>query len=181
MVKTPAAEPEDGASLADDACWFRSLTNADYITRDGTVHYQAIKGTAFRQSDGRPWAHELSGRLGQLVDDAVADGRAAVEATRTARANAGHPVPSKLKFVGIAAATASELRAATEVTYRLDVVYTPLLEDKAHSDFVTYGTLADEDLIPARYHLIRILRVIEPDDIRTRLSRCGVADIVPIR
>ena len=43
--------------------WYRLLTNTDYVTREGTVHYQALKGKAFQAPERKPWAHELSGQL----------------------------------------------------------------------------------------------------------------------
>jgi hypothetical protein len=162
----------DGA-VPDQECWYRVLTNEDYITRHGTVHYQASKKGAFRRSTQKPWAHELSGRLSSLVTDILGEAEAAVTIARSGFTRRGQPIPRKICFVGVACATASKLRAGNEIAITTDVVYTPLDTDNAHSDFVTYGTMADEELDPVRDWLREGLRVIRPQDVEARVASCG--------
>lgn len=61
--------------LPDDETWLRNLTNSDHVTRDGTVHMQALKTPALSRPDAIddvPWACELSGRAlsasGNIID-----------------------------------------------------------------------------------------------------------------
>ena len=162
------------ASVPDHDCWYRVLTNNDHITRDGTVHYQALKRQAFRPpKDQKPWAHELSGRLVSLVDDIVGEAEAQIVKIHANFARKNKPIPSKIRFVGIACATAAEIRAATLPVITIDVVYSPLPTDTAHANIVTYQTNSDEDLDPVRDWLRETFHVIEPQDINLRITSCG--------
>ena len=101
-------------SVPDHECWYRLLTNSDHVTRDGTVHYQALKRSAFKPPDQKPWAHELSGRLVSLAGDVIGEAEARVAKIRRTLTQRNKSVPSKIRFAGVACATASELRATTE-------------------------------------------------------------------
>lgn len=164
--------PDD--SVPAHECWYRVLTNSSHITRDGTVHYQALKRQAFRPpKDQKPWAHELSGRLVSLVDDIVGEAEAQIVKIHENFTRKNKHVPSKIRFVGIACATAAEVRAVVLPAITIDVVYSPLSKDTAHANIVTYQTASDEDLDPVRDWLRETLRVIEPQDINTRITSCG--------
>lgn len=165
--------PVANTPVPDGDCWFRVLTNKDHATSDGTVHYQALKGGVFRASVGRAWTHELSGRIASEAgahDDVADAAEAQVGAVRQKYLNRGEPVPSKIMFRGIAVATTQELRNAQLAT---DVMYTPRTEDAAHTDFVTYNTVTNEDIDPSREFLRKTLRVISPSELRQRLPVCG--------
>ena len=159
--------------VPDNECWYRLLTNRDFVTRDGTVHYQALKGKAFRSSDQKPWAHELSGRIASLVKDIVVEAESQIKRIQQGFAHRNQPIPSKIRFVGIACATASDLRSISTQVFATDVIYTPLPTDSAHSDFVTYETNSNEDLDPVRFLLMETLNVIEPNEIGSQISSCG--------
>jgi hypothetical protein len=164
--------------VPDDECWFRILTNTDHVTSSNTVHYQALKKAAFKPSVDKPWSHEFSGRLASLAgcsDGIVESAEQRVAATRQRFSDNGKPVPSKIVFCGLAVAMAAELRDCS--TVKTDVVYTPLDDDGAHSDFVTFYTTTDEEVEPARKLLMDTLRVIQPSEVATRLPDCGAAPV----
>lgn len=161
------------APIPDRECWYRLLTNRDHVTRDDTVHYQALKGGAFQPPEqGKPWAHELSGRLSSIVADICAEAEAEVERIRHRFLERGRNAPSKIRFVGVACAAGLELRTKIEAV-STDVVYSPLSTDAAHSNFVTYQTISNEDLDPVRNWLMKTLRVINPQCIDIQISSCG--------
>lgn len=171
MVAQAALQPDE--PVPDDCCWYRVLTNKSHVTSEGTVHYQALKGLAFKASVEKPWAHELSGRLVSLVNDALAEAHAQVAVIHQNFRRQGKPVPSKICLAGVACATAQELRGTSSPVIRTDAIYTPQATDMAHSDFVTYGTESDADIDPVRDRLRASLHVIQPTDIATKLTSCG--------
>jgi hypothetical protein len=165
--------------LPDGECWIRVVTNTDHITPSRTVHYQAFKGKAFAASDpGKSWAHELSGRVVSRAGSAaeiVADGERRVENARENLRRANKPVPSKISFVGVMCARATQLRAFPEGKVRTDVLFTPIIEpafgeDPAHSDVVTYNTNEDADIDSVRNWLMKTVRVIETNDIAGKIE-----------
>jgi hypothetical protein len=164
--------------LHDDACWFRILTNEDHLTRAGTLHYQALKGPQFGTADPcMPWDHELSGRALCLAGDASqieADGKARIEAIKVKFAATGRGLPSKIKFVAVASATAIEVRHSFGVV-RSDTAYTPNGSDNAHSDLVTFGTSSDADVDVVRSWLQTNLRITKANNLRVLISSCGQA------
>jgi hypothetical protein len=163
------------APAPDGECWYRLLTNEDHVTTDGTVHYQALKGRAFQPPrEQKPWSHELSGRLASLVTNITADAEAAMERIRHAYIRRGQPIPGKIRFSGVACAVASELRLVI-AGIPIDVVYSPLTDDDAHSNVVTYQTASNDVLDPVRHWLMQTLRVIEPQDIEEQIASCGRA------
>lgn len=163
--------------VVDGECWFRVLTNTDYVTSDNTVHYQALKKSAFRESDGKPWSHEMSGRLVALagkVDDIVAHAESRAQQIRERLTAQGKPVPRKIGFVGVACATVREICDQSECLTPRNVVYTPLADDSAHSDLVTFQTTSDEELDPVRNWLMAGLRVVRGTDVVRLIEGCGV-------
>lgn len=125
-----------GEALPDREVWLRELTNRDFLKRDGTVHRQALKAPAIGSSEGRDWSHELSGRARSAAGDIEAHACVSVERARAGFESRGLPVPSKVTFVGVAYAAASQLRKSEDL--KLDAIYTPN-NDTAHSDFVIYN------------------------------------------
>jgi hypothetical protein len=74
-----------------------------------------------------PWDHELSGRALCLVGDASqieVDGKARIEAIKMKYAASGKGLPSKIKLVAVASATAIEVRHSFGVV-RSDTAFTP--------------------------------------------------------
>lgn len=160
-------------TVPDGECWYRVLTNRSHLTKARTIHYQALKGRVFSLSVGKPWTHELSGRLVSLSGNIAAEAAERVEAIRGSLAAQGRPVPSGITFSGIACATGSVLRTTPLGMVPTDVVYTPASSDSAHSDFVTYQTSSDEDLDPIRAWLMKVLHVIAPPDVDGPARSCG--------
>ena len=173
MQAPPGLIPD--APVPGCECWYRLLTNTDYVTREGTVHYQALKGKVFKAPQERkPWAHELSGQLASLADIRN-EAEVAVQRIHEGYIQRGQTIPSKMLFTGVACALARELRTVIADIRPTDIVYSPLPTDRAHSNFVTYQTASDEDLDPVRHWLMKTLRVIKPQDIEVRIASCGQA------
>lgn len=162
--------------LHDDACWFRTLTNEDHVTKAGTLHYQALKGAQFGSADpSMPWDHELSGRALCLAGNATqieAEGNSRIEAIKKSFAAKGKPLPSKIRFVAVASATAVEVRQKIG-SVQIDTAYTPTGNDNAHSDLVTFGTSSDADVDAVRFWLQTRLRVTKTNDLQILVSNCG--------
>jgi hypothetical protein len=160
--------------LPDGECWFRCLTNKDHVTSAGTVHYQALKG-ALSASQGKQWAHELSGLVVSLMGGAPqieTHAHAHIAEIRRRYVERGQTIPSKIQFAGVASATTDELRATVPERARTDVIYTPL-EHPAHADVVTYQT-TDDTLGSVRHWLMTVLRVTSPIDFSLLISSCGL-------
>jgi hypothetical protein len=159
--------------LPDGECWFRCLTNTDHVTSAGTVHNQALKG-AFSPSQGKKWAHELSGSVVSLmggIPQIETHAHARIAEIRKKYIARGQTIPSKIQFAGVASATTGELRATVPDRALTDVIYTPL-EHPAHADVVTYQTTT-ETLDPVRHWLTRILRVTSATNLSLLISSCG--------
>jgi hypothetical protein len=159
--------------LPDGERWFRVLTNRDHITKDGTLHYQAIKKQFQPSDDGKPWAHELSGRVVSEAGDIkaiIADAEGRIEQICEKYRQRGERVPSKIGFVGVAYRSAEHLRASIGNVI-VDVLFTPG-DDPAHADTVTYGTASEDDLDSVRAHLVKTLRIIERKEIDRLLGSC---------
>lgn len=167
-----------GDPAPDQECWFRALTNETHVTRDGRLHYQALKGLgAISPSIGQAWSHELSGRAVSLAGSAADIAAHAEERVRQIRQkyiDSGKPVPSKIKLAGFAYGKAAELRTSIEGHIATDVLYTPdPASNVAHSDFVTYQTITDSDLALVRDFLLKTLRVVEPNSVTVLIASCG--------
>jgi hypothetical protein len=64
---------QENAPVQNGECWYRVLTNARHITKDGSVQAQALKGRGTPIAiNGKPWSHELSGRIISLSGDVAA-------------------------------------------------------------------------------------------------------------
>jgi hypothetical protein len=168
----------ENQSVPDSECWSRVLTNIDHVTRNGTVHLSALRGQGvFCDTTIPGFTKELTGRLVSLLqtvpDDVIAEATARLDRVRQNFNKNGKTVPSKLTFVGVACATAAELRVPvnTPVT---DVVYTPMPGvDTAHADVV--ANVANEgELDNIRAWLTRQLRVIKSNELVPRLQSCGM-------
>jgi hypothetical protein len=160
--------------IPDQECWFRILTNTDHVTSSGTLHYQALKGTQFSQSHGKPWAHELSGLVVSLmggIPDIERRGESRIASIHNNLTAQGKKIPSKIHFIGVASAGATELRAIPSGLPQTDVVYTPI-NDPAHADVVTYQT-TDATLDPVRNWLLTVLRVTPSTNLALLVSSCG--------
>jgi hypothetical protein len=168
--------PTAGSPVPGDECWYTVLTNSDHVTGDGTLHYQAVKGNRFKAAVNKSWAHELSGRLVSLAGDAAAiadDARNRLANVRQGYVSRGERIPSKIVLIGVACAKAVEITTAPANVPRLEIVYTPLPHDTAHSDIVTYQTATKDDLDPVRFWLMRRLHVVREPDFPTLITSCG--------
>ena len=163
--------------LPDGECWFRCLTNKDHVTSAGTVHHAALKGKgAFSPSQGKKWAHELSGSVVSLMGDVPqieTHAHARIAEIRKKLIDKRKPVPRAIQFAGVASATTDELRATAMDRARIDVIYTPLDHNPAHADVVTYQTTSETSLDPVRYWLVTILRVTSATELSLLVSSCG--------
>src|SRR5262245_41998453 len=92
--------PQDGAPADECDVWLRNITNKNHVRPDGRLHNSAFKGKAIaRQSGGRPWDHELSGRLLSITKQFEAEGQQYCRAR-------------SLLFVGVMYALVRTLRAS---------------------------------------------------------------------
>jgi hypothetical protein len=160
--------------LHDEACWFRFLTNADHITSDKTLHYQALKGAQFSLATAKPWQHELSGVVAEIVgsaDQIRERGEARLKLIHANLAANGKRAPSKIRFVGVACAKASKLRIRIG-SIDADTAYTPESENAAHSDLVTFSSSTDESIEPIRHWLMKTLRIVLPSEIEGMVENC---------
>jgi len=164
----PFSRLQTDRPLPDDACWFRFVTNSDHITRDQTLHYQALKGAQFSPSDpGKPRQHELSGAVVGKPDSADqirARGEARLRSIRDGYAKRGQQTPSKIRFMGVACAAASKLRFELDGVVT-NTAYTPEQANPAHSDIITFNSTTDASIDPVRHRLIKILRIVVPTNI----------------
>jgi hypothetical protein len=147
-----------------------------HLTRSGTLHYQALKGAQFGAADpGMPWDHELSGRALCLAGDVLrieADSNARIDTIKQKYIDQGKTPPSKIKFVGVASATAIEVRHSFGAV-RSDTAFTPNNDDNAHSDLVTYGTSSGTDVDVVRFWLQTKLRITNANSLDVLISNCG--------
>jgi hypothetical protein len=161
--------------LPDGECWFRCLTNTAHVTSAGTVHHSALKGNgAFSPSQGKKWAHELSGSVVSLIGDVPqieTHAHTRIAAIHKKFVEQGKKIPSKIQFAGVASATTDELRAAAPDRARTDVIFTPL-EHPAHADVVTYQTTT-ETLDHVCHWLTEILRVTAVTNLSLLVISCG--------
>jgi hypothetical protein len=159
---------EPGMSALDNDHWLRNLTNRSHVTRDGTVHRQALKKPAIDKnpSSGN---HELSGRLRSYagtIDEIQLNGKLMVERIHSKFTQANKVIPSVIEFVGIAHAAVGALRwQKIEQEQHTDVIYEPTCEDKAHANVTAYGYNTDEDLDLLYQELQKKLKVTKTADI----------------
>jgi hypothetical protein len=168
--------PLAGTPVSRDECWYTVLTNTDYVTTDGTLHYQAVKGKPFKAAANKSWTHELSGRLVSLAGDAAAiadDARNRLANVRQGYLDRGETIPSKMIVVGVACARVAEITTTPANVPRIEVIYTPQVQDTAHSDIVTYKTVTNDDLDPVRFWLRQRLRIVRGPDFQNLIASCG--------
>jgi hypothetical protein len=170
---SPPSQLTPGTSVPDAECWSRALTNSDHVTAGGTVHLQALKGNAFSACTLPNYSHELSGRLVSLGGDIARAAQERVDAARNNFLAAGKRVPSKIQFMGVGCATTAEMRAPMNPPAPSDVIYTPNIDDNAHSDFIVNAASPDV-LDSVRAEVSRRLRLVRPQDITARIGNCGL-------
>ena len=165
----------DGGPVPDGECWFRVLLETNR-TASGALHHSALKGRgAFNPSPGKPWTHELSGRLVSLAgasDDIVAQAEAFAARSRQNFVDRGKPVPSKCRLAGWICARTTEIARTFANGVEAKVVYTPNA-DIAHADVAAFNATADDGLEPLRAHLQKSVRVVTKADVAKLLENCG--------
>lgn len=142
--------PKDGDPADADDIWLRNVTNPKHVRPDGRPTSNAFTGRAISpRAPGRPWDHELSGRLLSLTQDFEGEGR---EYCRL----------KEKPFIGVMYATVASIRrVANEIT--TDVYYTPIkCGDQAHADLTMAGT-TDDNLGLVRDWLQEVLKVSQPN------------------
>jgi hypothetical protein len=142
--------PKDGEPADADDIWLRNVTNPKHVRADGKPTSGAFTGKAISpRAPGRPWDHELSGRLHSLTKDFEEEGR---EYCRK----------RDKPFIGVMYASVESLRrTANQIT--TDVHYTPIKgEDEAHADLTMAGT-NDDNIAALRDWLQEVLRVAKPN------------------
>jgi hypothetical protein len=172
----------NGEAATDDECWFRVITNANWVNADGTISEQALKGNAFRvPNNDRPWSRELSGRLLSLVADLARDGAEFVEKTRKLQRK-----PSKhLVFAGVLCGTRKNLRGLVHHQMRTDVIHTPISPpdewaDHAHSDFVVFDCIHEVFLDEVRTFIQDQTKVVvRPKSVAALSALCAVSGPTP--
>ena len=142
--------PKDGEPADADDIWLRNVTDKKHVRADGKLTSNAFTGRAISpRAPGRPWDHELSGRLLSLTNDFEAEGRRYCEQRNK-------------PFIGVMYAKVERIRRETNYV-KTDVHYTPIKDgDKAHADLTMAGT-NDDNLGPIRDWLQEVLRVSKPD------------------
>jgi hypothetical protein len=125
----------------------------------------------------KPWSQEMSGRLvslsGDLTDIRV-DAQRRVDDARISYANSHDGgVASNIVFAGVACATGGDLRTTLRDRLQVDVIYTPLPEDKAHSDVVIFDAASMTDIEVMRDWLRRRLVAIRPGRLDSLVTACG--------
>lgn len=138
---------EVAPSLDDDDYWVRVVTNTDHMKRrKGGIHHSAFKGSAVAPpTTAKPWSYEVSGRAFSRTADLQQEATHYVERLKSEKAARSEPCSSKTQAAGIGVQRASRIREKMlDGRIRVDVVYTPLDHDKAHSDLVFYGATADD-------------------------------------
>lgn len=141
--------PKDGEPADADDVWLRNVTDKKHARADGRPTSNAFTGRAiWPRAPGRPWDHELSGRLLSLTNDFELEGRAFCE-------KLGKP------FIGVIYAKVERIRRETD-GIGTDVYYTPNGDDVAHADLTMAGT-NDDNLGRVRDFLQEVLRVSKPE------------------
>ncbi len=164
-----------GAPVGDAECWFRTIVNREHVDKKGMLVIQAFKGRAFAITQIAGFAHELSGQLVSQVGDLkridAEDNARVISVQEKWKAQHGK-LPSWSQYMGVACASAAELRPHMGPNIRSDVYFTPITgSDEAHSDFVV--SAAETELDKVRAELVKRLRVVAPSDVVTRLANCG--------
>ncbi len=131
--------------------WYRILTHKDNA-KNGKVHHSAFTGkNVFTLRETAPMGTDLSGRLlsysGSCKDIKTFGEARAKEIADKVEAKLGK-VPSYIRFVGVAAASACELRKWADLP--CDAIYEPEPKDTAHANLaftsVEPGHFTDNDI-----------------------------------
>jgi hypothetical protein len=141
--------PKDGEPADADDIWLRNVTDKKHVRADGKLTSNAFTGRAISpRAFGRPWDHELSGRLLSLTNDFEAEGRRYCEQRNK-------------PFIGVMYAKVECIRRENSGV-KTDVHYTPIMDgDKAHADLTMAGT-NDDNLGAIRDWLQEVLRMSKP-------------------
>ncbi|MBP1297568.1 hypothetical protein ACVL91_009666 [Bradyrhizobium elkanii] len=172
----------DGDHAAHGDCWFRFIIDSRWITEDEILSEQALKRGSIGEANGRPWNHEVSGRLNSMTADVQADGEAFVAAIVSGLQNP-QKRPKHLCFAGVAFNSPKNL--ATQIgNIRTGVFHTPIdLPDRfaspAHADFVTFGS-SDHDLDAIRTWLQENLKVLKAAQLSKMPSVCSSSQSVTV-
>jgi hypothetical protein len=141
--------PKDGEPADADDIWLRNITDKKHVRADGKLTSNAFTGRAISpRALGRPWDHELSGRLLSLTNDFEAEGRS-------------YCGQRNKPFIGVMYAKVERIRRETNGV-KTDVHYTPTEGDQAHAD-LTMARTNDDNLGPIRDWLQEVLRVSKPE------------------
>jgi hypothetical protein len=142
--------PKDGEPADAHDIWLRNVTNARHVRPDGKPTSNAFTGSAISpRAPGRPWDHELSGRLLSFTQDFEAEGRKYCK-------------DRDKPFIGVMYATVEQIRRETNGV-KTDVHYTPINNvDQAHADLTMAGS-NDDNLGAIRDWLQEVLRVSKPE------------------
>jgi hypothetical protein len=142
--------PKDGEPADADDIWLRNVTDKRHVRADGKPTSNAFSGRAISpRAPGRPWDHELAGRLLSLTNEFEAEGRKYCE-------------DRKKPFIGVMYAKVERIRRVTNGV-KTDVHYTPINGgDQAHADLTMLGS-NDDNLGATRDWLQEVLRVSKPD------------------
>jgi hypothetical protein len=153
--------PQDVGPADDWDIWLRNITNKNHLRKDGRLKSNAFTGKAISpRQPGRPWDHELSGRLLSLTNDFDAEGRAFCET-------------KGMTFMGVMYASVQALRQTVN-TVATDVNYTRTADDNAHADLTMIGS-NDDNLGAVRDWLQETVTVSLPNPI------CAIASEFPQR
>ena len=141
--------PKDGEPADPDDVWLRNVTDKKHVRADGKPTSNAFTGRAISpRAEGRPWDHELSGRLLSFTMDFEAEGRKYCE-------------DRNKSFIGVLYAKVERVRCEAN-GIKTDVYYTPIPDvDEAHGDLTMAGT-TDDNLGAVRDWLQEVLRVSKP-------------------
>lgn len=142
--------PKDGEPADADDVWLRNVTDKKHVRADGKPTSNAFTGRAISpRAPGRPWDHELSGRLLSFTKDFEAEGRRYCK-------------DRQKPFIGVLYATVECIRREAN-GIKTDVHYTPIPGvDEAHGDLTIAGT-TDDNLGAIRDWLQEVLRVSKPE------------------
>jgi hypothetical protein len=129
--------------------WTRVITSKDYWTKDGRLHNTAFGGKAFAPSDNqRPWTYELSGRILSLIKHLETE---SVEFCET----------YNKVFAGVMYQNVENLRS-DHSGFPIDVIYTPYVEDNAHSDLAVYKATEKKHVFAVRDWLQDFIQHVRP-------------------
>ena|ERR1700674_1114649 len=156
----------DGDPAEQHDVWTRIIIVADHWNSDGTIHNGAFSGrnVISRASAHRHWAHELSGSLLSFIPHL----RSHIE---------DFCATYQREFHGTMFQIVENLRTAgtaypRQSPFPTDVRYTPLPDNNAHSDLVTFHT-TDDHRHEIRDWLQEMIQAVKPDRL---IAVCSMRD-----